>query len=273
MLLVRPDAPAKPQANLITPTSAHPVAVHRVTLDEIRTLREDFRSEMNCQIVHDSIHSRDGWSLEFALTEDERVVGYASIAVSGPWRDRPTFYELYIVPERRCRAYALFEEFLAAARPAAFEVQSNDALTTTMALTFGRDLATERVLFRDHATTRHVVPGATMRRITPADEIETAIRVRQGGGEWALELEGQVVGKGGILFHYNRPYGDVYMEVREDFRRRGMGAYLVQELKRLCYELGAIPAARCDPRNMASGRTLQGAGFLPWAHILTGSLG
>ena len=248
-------------------------SVHRVTLDDIRQLRDAFRSEMSCQIVHDSIHYRRDWTLEFGLAEGDRLVGYASIAVSGPWREKPAFYEFYVVPERRCRAYALFEAFLATARPAAFEVQSNDALTTTMALTFGRDIASERVVFRDYVTTTQLLPGAAMRCLTAADDIQTAIRLRQGGGEWALEVDGRVVGKGGILFHYNPPYGDVYMEVNEADRRRGTGSYLVQELKRLCYDLGGIPAARCDPGNTASRRTLQRAGLLPYAHMLVGSFG
>ena len=85
-----------------------------------------------------------------------------------------------------------------------------------------------------------------------------------------LELEGKVVGQGGILFHYNRPYGDVYMEVPEPFRRRGFGSYLVQELKRVAYELGAVPGARCNTSNLGSRRTLQKAGFVPFAHMLTG---
>jgi hypothetical protein len=44
----------------------------------------------------------------------------------------------------------------------------------------------------------------------------------------------------------------------------------VQELKRLAYQLGAIPCARCNPTNIASRRTLQKAGFVPYAHILDG---
>ena len=56
----------------------------------------------------------------------------------------------------------------------------------------------------------------------------------------------------------------------EPFRRRGLGAYLVQELKRVAYELGSVPAARCSPKNVASRRTLQKAGFVPYAHILNG---
>ncbi|MGH7970360.1 MAG: GNAT family N-acetyltransferase, partial [Limisphaerales bacterium] len=80
------------------------------------------------------------------------------------------------------------------------------------------------------------------------------------------------VGKGGILFHYNRPYGDIYMEINEGFRKRGLGSFLVQELKRECYAVGAVPCARCNPSNLASRRTLLRAGFVPCAHILNGSI-
>jgi RimJ/RimL family protein N-acetyltransferase len=79
-----------------------------------------------------------------------------------------------------------------------------------------------------------------------------------------------VAASGGILFHYNRPYGDIFMETNESFRRRGLGAFLVQELKRVCYEGGHVPAARCNPNNVASRRTLQRAGFVPCGHILKG---
>jgi GNAT superfamily N-acetyltransferase len=79
-----------------------------------------------------------------------------------------------------------------------------------------------------------------------------------------------VVAVGGILFHYNVPYGDIYMGVAEPFRRRGYGSYLVQELKRSCYEMGKVPAARCNASNAASRATLQKAGMLPCARVLTG---
>jgi RimJ/RimL family protein N-acetyltransferase len=69
-------------------------------------------------------------------------------------------------------------------------------------------------------------------------------------------------------FHSNRPYADIYMEIAEPQRQRGFGASLVQELKRECYEMGA---ARCSSQNVASRKTLQRAGFIPFAHILIGS--
>jgi GNAT superfamily N-acetyltransferase len=75
-----------------------------------------------------------------------------------------------------------------------------------------------------------------------------------------------------VGIEYNRPYGDIYMDVEEPFRRRGLGSFLVQELKRVCYAGGHVPAARCNTGNVASRRTLQKAGFVPCGHILTGSV-
>jgi RimJ/RimL family protein N-acetyltransferase len=43
-------------------------------------------------------------------------------------------------------------------------------------------------------------------------------------------------------------------------------------LKRQAYDIGAIPAARCNRDNRPSRKTLQKAGFIPYAHILTGAI-
>ena len=87
-----------------------------------------------------------------------------------------------------------------------------------------------------------------------------------------LVVDGAIAGTGGILFHYNRPYGDIYMAVAESFRRRGFGSYLVQELKRICYEQGSVPAARCRATNIASRATLQKAGFVPCGNLVMGEV-
>src|SRR5436305_5279933 len=189
------------------------ISVAPVSLPDIATLRDAFRAEMACQIVHDSIHRRRGWTTEWAINEANRLVGYCSVAIDGPWRDRPTFYESFVVSERRSRGFTFFEAFLDAARPHAYEVQSSDVFTTTAALAFAREITLDRIVFRDAETTASAIPGATVRRVTPIEEIETAIEARQGGGEWVVELDGAVAGRGGILFHYNAPYGDIYMEI------------------------------------------------------------
>lgn len=252
--------------------TATPMNVRPADHVEIVSLRDAFRREMDGQIVHDSIHARLGWTLEYAVTQADTAIGYGSVAVAGPWRDRPTVYEFYLEPAYRSRAFELFDAFLDVSNPHAFEVQTSDTLSTMMCLTHARDIGTERIVFCDGGTTVHNANGATLRCVTPAEEIQTAIAERQGGGEWVVEIDGTAVARGGMLFHYNRPYSDIYMDVDEPFRRRGIGTYLVQELKRLSYELGAIPCARCSTTNEASRRTLQRAGFVPFAHILFGSL-
>jgi len=238
----------------------------------ILPLRTRYREELNCQIVHDSIHRREGWTLSYLLDLGGVAVGFGSVAIAGPWKDRSTVFEFYVLPQHRSRAFDLFEAFLTASGARFFETQTNDVLLTVMLHTFAHEIASEKIVFHDKLTTAHPPNGAILRRVTSEEETRICLEQRQGGGDWLLEMDGEVAAKGGILFHYNRPYGDIYMEVTEPFRRRGLGSYLVQELKRVCYDLGAIPCARCNPANIASRRTLQRAGFVPFAHILTGSI-
>jgi len=248
------------------------VLVEASSADRTLPLRDFYRAEMNCQVVHDSIYTRPGWAHTYLFSLGGPIVGFGSIAVGGPWRDKPTVLEFYLVPEARTRAFEVFEEFLAVSNASYMEAQSNDLLATTMMHTYGREISAESIVFRDCNTTSLSVNGATLHALTPPEEVRLCIEERSGGGEWRLDVDGAAIGKGGILFHYNKPYGDIYMEIDEPHRRRGLGSYLVQELKRLAYELGAIPAARCNPANVPSRRTLQKAGFEPYASILTGSL-
>jgi GNAT superfamily N-acetyltransferase len=236
-------------------------------------MRTRYREEMNCQIVHDSIHRRPGWATTYRLEANDKGVGFGLIAAAGPWKDRPTLLEFYVLPEHRGRAFHLFETLLAACKPQRFEVQSNDVLAFIMAHTYGREIVSEKIVFRDAQTTAHPSQGAKLVRATSDEEARQCMEQRSGSSEWTLELDGTPIGKGGIAFHYNRPYADVYMSIEEPYRRRGFAAYLVQELKRECYAMGAVPAARCSPDNTASFRTLQRAGFTPFAHILIGSFG
>jgi GNAT superfamily N-acetyltransferase len=238
---------------------------------ETLSFRVKYRQEMNCQLVHDSIHSRPGWTLSYMLQIGADDAGFGSVAVGGPWKDKSAIFEFYVLPEKRTQAFYLFEALLEISRVRFMEIQSNDTLLAVMLHTYARDIASEKIVFHDQHTTVLSGDGATLCSAMSADEIRMHIEERQGGPEWVLQVDGRVAGKGGILFHYNRPYGDIYMEIDEPFRRRGLGVYLVQELKRFAYEFGAIPCARCSPSNLASRNTLQKAGFAPFSHMLTGT--
>jgi GNAT superfamily N-acetyltransferase len=235
-------------------------------------LRTRYRQEMNCQIVKESIHTRTGWTLTYALGVDDTLAGFGTVAIAGPWKDKPTILEFYVLPEHRSRAFDLFEAFLEASGSRLMEIQSSDLLLAAMLHTYARDVSSEAIVFRDGVTTALPANGAVLEPRTSDRQVRRAMAERAGGPEWILRVDGKPAGKGGVLFHYNVPYGDVYMEIDEAFRGRGFGAYFVQELKRQAYDIGSIPAARCNRDNRASRRTLQRAGFVPYAHILNGSI-
>ena len=79
------------------------------SIDELSAWRDMYRLEMGCQIIHDSIHYRPGWTEEYALTVGEAQVGYGSVAVGGPWKAMPAIYEFFILPQYRGSAFRIFE--------------------------------------------------------------------------------------------------------------------------------------------------------------------
>jgi len=243
------------------------------TLERIQAWREMYRHEMNCQIIHDSIHGRAGWTVEYALMRGEAVAGYGSVAMAGPWKGKATIYEFYVASTERRHAFDFFEAFCAASGARWLEVQSNSTLLNAMLFAYGQNVGTEAILFRDELTTGFAAPaGAVFRKTSVEDAAAVSKFGLDEGAAWGVEVDGMLVAAGDILYHYNRPYGDVYMKVAEGFRKRGIGAFLVQELKRVCREGGCIPGARCNPKTIASRKTCQKAGFVPFGHILDGEL-
>jgi GNAT superfamily N-acetyltransferase len=243
-----------------------------ITVAEIAPLRELYRAEMNCQIMFDSLHTRPGWTQSWLLLIDDQPTGYGSIALAGPWKDKPTAVEFFILPEHRLRIFDLFETFLRASNPVAIETQSNGTLLHIMLLTYGKNIAAEAILYHDKITTNLLQPDVIFRRATPDDSPKISAQNLDASADYLLDLDGQILATGGILYHYNPPYGDIFMAVAESHRRRGLGSFLVQELKRTAYELAHIPAARCNVNNIPSRKTLQKAGFVPCGNILAGSL-
>src|SRR5262249_38440018 len=235
---------------------------------EVLTLRDLYRKEMNCQIVRDSWHGR-GWTDSYLLRRNGRVVGYG--LVGGVRADpKDVIMEFYVLPAHRAAALPLFRQLAAVSQARTIEAQTNDVLLTLMLYDCAGKIESETVLFHDAFTTNLPAPGTTFRRGTEADKEKMFPHTMEPVGEWVIEVGREVAATGGILFHYNIPYGDIYMEVAEPDRRRGYGSYLVQELKRTCYEMGKVPAARCNASNVASRATLQKAGMLPCARVLTG---
>jgi GNAT superfamily N-acetyltransferase len=246
------------------------IEVSLVPPEETLALRDLHRKEMNCQIVLDSWHGR-GWTDSYLLRLDGRVVGYG--LVGGVRAERKEIVtEFYVLPIHRGSALLLFRRFAQVSQAKSVEVQTNDTLLTLMLYDCADKIESDVILFRDALTTSLSVPEVTFRKVVESDREQIVSQKLDADADWMLEADGVVAATGGLLFHYNVPYGDIFMAVAEPLRRRGYGSYLIQELKSECYEMGRVPAARCGVVNVASRATLQKAGMLPCARVLTGMI-
>lgn len=240
--------------------------------NEIASLRECYRREMDCQIIHDSIHARSGWTIEYVLEIDGDTAGYGSVAIAGPWKTSHALYEFYVKEDYRRRVFDLFAALLANCDASMIETQTNAAILPVMLHTFAQSVRAEAILFDDRFETQLMPEGSGFRSTQPGDAEELRTLNLDETAGWVATFNGDIAGSGDILYHYNRPYGDIYMKVGEPFRSRGLGAYLVQELKKVCRAGRSVPAARCNVGNVASRRTLQKAGFVPCGNLITGDL-
>jgi len=246
------------------------IDVSPVPLDDLLALRKLYRHEMNCQIIHDSLPGR-GFGNTFQLRINGHLAGYGFVmGYQGEPKD--LIREFYVLPAYRGAALKLFRRLIETSKATRIEVQTNDVLLTLMLYDLATKITSDRILFHDALTTSLSASGANFREVTELDKQRIFEHKVEAAGDWLLECDGTIVATGGIATHYNPPYGDLYMEVADAYRRRGYGSYIIQELKRVCYETGRIPAARCDVSNAGSRSTLEKAGLLPCARVLTGVL-
>src|SRR5436309_1662369 len=99
---------------------------YRCDFDSIVPLREQYRHELDCQIVHDSAHYRQNCSQAFLAIINGRVAGYGSVWIGAYWMAKGSIYEFYLTPEYRPLGLRLFEQLVQSVRPPKIYAQTND---------------------------------------------------------------------------------------------------------------------------------------------------
>jgi len=240
--------------------------VVKAKLRDILSFRALFLQESNFQIRYDACHER-GWTDSYLLMIDGVPVGYGSIK-GQEIKDRDTVFEFFVIPSFRKMSSSLFRELLVTSGAPLIECQSNDLPLASLLFEFATAISSDTVLLGDHVATRRVIPGASVRRRTKADRpFEHSV---EPVGDYVLDVNGEIVATAGFLLHYNMPFADLYMEVREDCRGRGFASFLLQEVKKECYLAGRVPAARCGLGNAASRGALINAGLRVSGFMLKG---
>ena len=237
-------------------------------LSDIQVFRTLFLQEANTQIRYNACHER-GWSDSYLLSVEGSFAGYGSVK-GQEIPDRDTIFEFYVSPPHRKWASQLFQKLIAASGVKLIECQSNEPLLQSMIFEFSKNIHSPVILFSDYTITNLIVPGLVFRKKREGDMLFK--HHHEPEGSYVIVSKEEVVATGGFLLHYNVPFADLFMEVREDFRKGGVGSYLIQELKRECYLAGRVPAARCNIENHASRATLLKAGLKIAGFMLIGTI-
>jgi len=242
--------------------------VVKTKLEAIQPLRNLFLQKANCQVRYNSCHER-GWTDSYLLKLDGREVGYGSIK-GQQIKERDTVFEFYLIHPFKKLASRFFQKLIAVSEAKLIECQSNDFFLSSLLFEFSQNISSDVVLFDDHGVTEFRVRDVLFRLRKKDDDMFE--HKMEPIGEYVLEREGEVVATGGFALHYNMPFADLYMEVRQDNRQQGLGSYILQELKKECYLSGRVPSARCHISNKASKATLIKAGLKVCGFMLKGDI-
>ena len=243
--------------------------IDKVSLGDILELRKLYLYENNMQVRYNACHER-GWTDSYLITIDDVSVGYGSVKGKDDLSLRDTIFEFYILLKNRRTASVAFEKLIKAAGVKYIECQSNDLLLSAMMYEFSGNISSEVILFEDDQFAFLDIPGAIFRKKKAGDK--SFDHKSEPDGDYVIEVKGEIVATGGFLLHYNHPFADLYMEVREDPREKGYGSYLIQELRKACFDAGRVPAARCNITNKASKATLMKGGLKIAGNMLVGDI-
>ena len=241
------------------------LSIEKTGLKEIQDLRTLFLEERKFQFVLNKCHDY-GWADTYLFVMDGKKIGYGSVWGSAQRTDRDTIFEFYILEPYLKFAQLVFLRLQMSSGAIYIECQSNDQLLASMLYEYAADINTEAILFEDRLETGYAISDVVFRKPVETDQMGT------DDSDYVLALKDEVVASGGLMLNYNPPYADIYMQVKAAFRHRGFGSLMVQELKKLAYGLGRIPAARCNINNPVSRATLIKAGFEVCGYRLKGKV-
>lgn len=197
-------------------------------------------------------------------------IGYGSVKGKENFISRDAIFEFYIIPSFINISSFAFAELLHVSDALFIETQSNQLLLTSLLYQYAETIYADTILFKDDFVSSINISNAYFRKRNESDIVFE--HTTEPVGDYVVELNNEVAATGGFLLHYNMPFADLYMEVKPEHRRKGLGSFLLQELKRECYLAGRVPAARTAIENIASQAALKKAGFAVAGYMLTGNV-
>jgi GNAT superfamily N-acetyltransferase len=241
------------------------IQVTKTGLQQIAGLRTLFLQEYPVQFVHNKCHLY-GWADEYLFTADGQPAGYASVWGSNKREDRDAIFEFYLLVPYRKMANTFFTALRQTSGTPFIECQTNHPQLQALVFEHARNIQADAILFEDQYQTSLSVAGAHFAKKNEEDDGNSDDR------SYVIRQEHAIVATGGLMLNYNLPFADIYYEVHEQHRNKGIGSWMVQELKKAAYAMGRVPSARCNVKNTLSKATLLKAGMRVGGYLLQGEL-
>jgi predicted acetyltransferase len=232
-----------------------------------------------------------GLSPHYEMVVDGERVGYFA-AKNG------RLLQFFVADEFLPRASALFDAVLADGELSSASVSTVEPMFLSLCLDRQTDVSINSYLFHDHHPVQpqlSVYPHAQFRPGILADlaplvqfyqennEYEDTEAIEEGAGglePYARELieneqvfllvdAGVILGIGECRHsETQKPYADVGMITHYQHRQRGIGVFILAQLKESCYSHYVKPICSCAFDNIASRKTIEKAGFITQHCIL-----
>jgi GNAT superfamily N-acetyltransferase len=188
----------------------------------------------------------------------------------------------HLQEDYRQRAQEIFSWIISTCRIQHAIASTIEPLYFSLCLDFQQSMSLHSYLFRDQKriTLSSHLEQSTLRKAEekdwddvlhfyqantegPGDWIEGFLHRRFDREELFVFSEQQrVVAMGECITSQQQPYADLGMVVARSYRGRGIGSFLLAQLKMYCYDKGWTPICSCEARNYASKKAIEKAGFI-----------
>jgi len=195
--------------------------------------------------------------------------------------------QFYVKDKNRGNISMIFESVIAQNGIKKALCCSNDPIFYSLCEKKSTNTVTQVYMFHEDEIINNPMPfdGIVMDHptINESDEIMSYFTGIGMTGDWLVDYMTQRINKGElILFRYNggiigtgetRPsissedYSNIGMTVEKDYRRRGLGRYIISTIRKTTNERGYKAICSADKTNTASINTLTKSGFVHYHNI------
>lgn len=207
----------------------------------------------------------------YEIIYDEKVAGHFFVS------SVKTLVQFHVSKDYCTYASEIFEYIIKSGLVENATVSTKEPAFLSLCLDYQNSVVADAHLFTDNKKIKYVLNNfrnlsfrlaKTIDIVTIKNKCETAFEgyyedLIQNDQLFVLYDDCSLLGIGEFrMMKSNEKYGDIGMIVAEEYRRRGVGTYIITKLKDHCYNNKLKPMACCNITNIASKKTLERSGFI-----------